>query len=451
VACIDWMRWFNQQTKEEDIAAKRQLQLSICRSFNVQEVDILRALEGGALVNNNGHHKIETRDDKLYKLLPKGGWFEWYAEATEKTESPLAYHIFSSLTILGAALGRRVYKPMGWFNIWPNYCVILVGKTAIKKTSATDIAASFVRNNVLCPIMADTLTPESFATTLAESGGHQYVHAGELSVFFGRQRYNEGMVEKFLKLLDCPEQYIAKTVKRGEEIVHQPTLSVLGASTLSLMSSSTPQELMSGGFLNRFMIVVEHELERCFPSPQKGSEEIIAKLNGVIERFKGYTGEMLWSSEANKLYEEWYRRRWNDLRHTEEEHVREVIGRTGNHTIKTAMLLHLAQCDTLTICADCFNASVNMVAFVEENLPGMVKTIKQSAISSESDYVLNAIIKSGGIIDHSTLLRKVGNRMGAPQMRGYIATLRESGRVKEVKQGAARYYVLQEENNDSKK
>jgi hypothetical protein len=303
----------------------------------------------------------------------------------------------------------------------------------------------------LCPIMADSLTPEALGTALTKRGGHQFVHAGELSTFFGKQKYNTGLVERFLRLLDCPPEFTIETMARGEETIHEPTISMIGASTQSLMAGSSPTEILSGGFLNRFVIVVEKDTERCFPIPKKGMQNTINKLNEVISLFKGYSGTLSMSLEAEATHDSWYRQRWSDLRTTEDEATREVMARSYKHILKTSMLVHLAQCGTLTICNKCFMDSVNLMGFVEENLPGMVKTIKQSTISSESDYVLHHIIKSGGIIDHSTLLRKVANRMGAPQMKGYIATLRESGRVKEVKQGAARYYILQEDNNDSKK
>lgn len=438
-ACLTWVqRW----PSDIDAAVKDQLTSLMQKSFGVSEIDIIRRVNGGIDLTQP---KLDDPDEKLRAVLPKGGWFEWYDQWTRYNESPLSYHIFSSLSILGASLGRRVWKNQGFFDVFPNYCVILVGPTGIKKTSATDIAKSYIKNTVLCPIMADAITPESLATTLVKSG-HHFIYAPEMSVFFGKQKYNEALTTRIIRLLDCPAEWKVETVTRGEELVTDIALTFLGCSTLSLLAGSSASDVTSSGFLNRFVVVVETQSERCFPEPRKGPPSAETNLLRTIERVRSFSGEMIFNSHASKLYDSWYRQRKEFLK-TQEEIVIEVLQRSATHIIRTAMLMHLAECDTMCICESCLQHSIDMINYVEASLPNMMRSLKSTGVSQDLEYVVMQIYRNGGAIDHSSLLRKVGNRMNATQMRSHINTLKEAGRIIESRRGPATFYILKEDLN----
>lgn len=446
--------WVERFPADLDITLKQDLMKSICQTFNVKEIDIISKLEGGLPhlhLNGNGTVKGPGNESLLMKAIPKGGWFETYAQYTALTESPLSYQIFSSLSVLGVCLGRRVYLDMGFFKVYPNYCVVLIGPTGkVKKTSATDIAKSFIVQASVCPVMADAVTPESLATALVESG-HHFIYAPEFSVLFGRQKYNEGLTTRIIRLLDCPDQFKVRTMARGEETVENVALTILGASTLSLLAGSTPAEVTSSGFLNRFVLVVENDTERCFPRPKKGSAELEFDLLQTIARMKSFDGPMEFSPDGLKLYEAWYVERKNFLK-AQEETVVEVMERSFNHVLRTAMLVHLAQCDNMHICAKCFQHAVDMVTYLERSIPQTVHALKQTTANADLEYVAQQIYKAGGAIDHTSLVRKVSNRMNTTILKSHVSTLTESGRIKVSTRGAAKFYIMQvqteEEAND---
>jgi hypothetical protein len=442
--------WVDKFPQSLDISLKQKLISGICRSFSVTELDIIKRLEGHGAEFELPSQANHSSEKALLACLPKGGWFEWYAQYTALTESPLSYHIFSSLSVLGVCLGRRLYKDMGFFKVYPNYCVILIGPTGkVKKTSATDIAKSFIAEAAACPIMADAVTPESLATALVESG-HHFIYAPEFSVLFGRQKYNEGLTTRIIRLLDCPATFKVRTVARGEEIVENVALTILGASTLSLLAGSTPTEVTSSGFLNRFVLVVENDTERCFPQPAKGSAQLEVKLVETLKRIKAYSGEMQWSKSGQDLWDTWYRKRWKELR-TLDETVVEVIQRADNHIIRTAMLIHLAQCDDLNICDKCLQHAIDMMAYLEQSVPQTVNALRQNTTNADLEYVAQQIYKAGGAVDHTTLVRKVSNRMNTQLLKSHIKNLEEAGRLRVSKRGAATYYIIvvNKEENDN--
>lgn len=437
------LEWVGHWPTALDVSLRRRLLAAICKSCEVTEAEIYAILAGVAF-QGNGRKIWYSQEDKLRDVLPKGGWFERYDQYTRKTESPLSFHIFSSLCVLGAALGRRVYKRMGFFNVYPNYCVVLIGPTGrVKKTSACDIAKGLIHAAALCPIMADKITPESLATTLARSG-HHFIYAPEFSVLFGKQRYNEGLTTQIIRLLDCPESFSVSTQARGTETVTNVALTVLGGTTASLLSSSTPDEVTSSGFLNRFMLVVENDTERCFDVPEKG-EGVEAGLLETAKRLVGYSGEMDFDSQGRNWYSNWYRERWKLLRATADETQVEVMERTPVHLIRTAMLIHLVQCDNLAICVNCLEVAKSLVDYAEKAIPETLLGLKQVSTSQDAEYVIHMLQKLGGAADHSTLLRRVASKMDTGKLKQHVKTLEESGRLTVGRKGSAIYYVLPKE------
>ena len=378
----------------------------------------------------------------LESVLPRGGWFSNYAEFTRYNEAPMSYHIFSSLTILGAALGRKVWKSMGGAvkPIYPNYCVILIGPTGrVKKTTAADIASDFIRDKSLCPVIADKITPESLVSALV-GDGHQFLYAPEAAVFFGKQKYNDGLSTLLLRLLDCPERFEAKTISRDSEIITNVALSILAGTTPSLILDAAASEVASSGFLNRFMLVVEDDSNRCFPHPSEG-----VGRNAIledIERLKGMSGELRWSAHGAEAWDAWYRERWFYLRKEADELTSEVLQRSFNHVLRTCMIMHLVLHDDFEMCDKCLAHSIKLIEYTDRNVPAIMSKLRNNKTSDDLDFVVHQMMKANGAIDHSTLVRKVSRRMQAVALRTHLQTLEQAGRIKIGKRGALTYYVL---------
>lgn len=438
------LEWIRQFPAELDTSLRVKLMAVTQKAFNLTESDLIRCLDGSTTNGFYAHKVIQSSEEKLRALLPKGGWFEWYDNYTLESEPPLSYHVFSSLCILGAALGRRVYRRMGHFSIYPNYCTILIGPTGrVKKTTAGQIAADIVKRGVLCPILADKVTPERMITVLKASG-HHFIFAPEMAVFFGKQRYNEGLVTNVLRILDSPAEFITETQTREQEILTDLAVSFLGCSTPSLLSSSMPEEVTSSGFMNRFLLVSETDTERCFPTPGEPPKDMEAKLLKTVEWMKSMSGEITLSKEADQWYDEWYRERRRQMREVSDDTLVEVLERAPVHLLRTGMLVHLVQCGNLEMCLDCLKTSLGLVTHVESGAPKVVQRLKQTAGANALDLVVAVLERLGGAADHSTMIRRLATKMNAQELRRYITTLEESGRVKVTKRGSATHYLLSE-------
>jgi hypothetical protein len=290
--------------------------------------------------------------------------------------------------------------------------------------------------------MADKITPERMQTALLRDGGTQFIYAPEASVFFGRQKYNEGLTTLMLRLLDCPDHFEVETQARQKEPVENIALCILAGSTLSLLANSAPEEVTSSGFLNRFVLVVEEDTCREFPEPEEGLISLREKLDAELERLKTFSGEMTWQFAAKKWYDEWYHQRKLRNKQQADEITVEVLERLTDHFLRTVMLVHLTQCDDMHMCVGCCETAARLIEYTEKSIPRTVAALKQTIVSQDTDYVLDTLRRLGGAADHSRLLRRCGARLDATRFKKHISTLVEQKIIKEEVRGAARYYII---------
>lgn len=436
------LEWISRWPEEVDVGLKNRLLVAICGAFKVTQAEVFATLAGSEA------HPLElpTQTDsegEMSLALPREGFFRDYVNYTLKIEAPMSYHAFSAVSLLGAAIGRKCWIDMGFFKIFGSGGTLLIGPTGkVKKSTAIEIARSLVEETVICGIMTDKSTPEGLAAALVDMPW-QFFCASELSVFLGRQRYNEGLVSMILRLLDCPSEFSVRTLTRGLQIVEKPTLTILGGSTMSLLTSSTAEEVLSGGFLNRFLLVIENSTSRCFPIPEAGALSQRKSLTDVIRRVRDQSGEVILSVGALEVYRAWYIERRKATQ--ADDKLAEVVERMPSHVLRLAMIIHLSCHESREICRECFEASAKMINYVERRMPGIVHTMNRSATSQESDYVLDILSRLGGASDHSNLLRRVSSRLNARQFKSHIDTLEQAGRLKVTKKGSARIYTINRE------
>src|SRR5437899_322009 len=115
------------------------------------------------LQGDRGH--MPTREPFL-EHVPKQGWLAEYIEWTMGSESPAPYHFFVGCAVLGSSMGRKVWFNMGYYKLYPNTQILLVGPTgAVKKTSAINLGLTLMRK-VKVKLIAAKTTPEALISEL---------------------------------------------------------------------------------------------------------------------------------------------------------------------------------------------------------------------------------------------------------------------------------------------
>jgi len=264
--------------------------------------------------------------DSIGPYLPKTGWLGDYLKFGDGLEACPRFRFFSACCVMGAAINNKVWVQRGDEGLLPKlfpnpWIVLLSPPQRGHKTSTINMAVNCLTQ--ACEevrILADKITPEAIVNALSMPL-HQkemirigprdatgLVKAPELSVFFGRQQYNIGLVSLITDLYDYRETWQSETIGRGKNTLKNNCISILGGSTPNWLQQMLPQDAFTGGFMSRFIIVeMPPNWYKRVPHPKKPKEsqwkEIVRKFSG----FKTLKGKIEWAAGSKEVYEEYYR------------------------------------------------------------------------------------------------------------------------------------------------
>jgi hypothetical protein len=382
---------------------------------------------GKPVTEVSSYLRSKLRVDDFEAFVPKTGWIRDYIEYTRKTEPPTVFHFFVSAVVIGATLGRRVFFDKGAYQVFPNLCVMLLAPSGrCRKTSAANLGAGFFMKSG-GNLLADKTTPESFVDTL-KMGAQALIYAPELAVFLGKQKYNEGMVPLLTALFDCPEEWRSSTIGRGETVLQKVALSALMCSTVDWLQSSVPPDVFGGGFMSRFLFVVQEYTDRCFPKPPPLNQEIKKELTKRLTKIRMMKGEIKFSPEADAWYDAWYRKS-RDLSRGAEKQFSGYYERKPDHMLRIAMILRVSESETvedLLLRPEDLQRALRILNWLEEWLPGAFDQLASSSVGEDQTRILRQLRQANGALEHSSLLRKNSSRLNAEQFRRAIGTLREA-------------------------
>jgi hypothetical protein len=300
-----------------------------------------------------------TDKDKLENLLPTKGWLGSYLNFSRNLQACPRFRFFSASVVLGAATQNKVWIQRGdeglLPKLFPNPWVMLLGPPGYgNKTQTINMAVNCLHQS--CDdvkILSDKLTPESLVKALSEPvdikdtirvgprDATGLIKAPELSVIFGKQQYNTGMVSLITDLYDYREEWVSETIMRGRNVLKHVCISIIGGSTPDWLQTMLPQDAFTGGFMSRFIIVempptyLKMEGWPVKPEDGGGWEELKQELAEIAK----IRGRMEWTDESKGLYIKHYEAlRPTGDRQRDAYRVREV-----EQILKVAMVLSLSE------------------------------------------------------------------------------------------------------------
>ena len=268
--------------------------------------------------------RLASNRDPIIDLLPKKGWLRDYVEFTSGLEACTRFQFFSACAVMGAAINNRVYLHRGDKELlpplFPNPWILLLAPPGRgHKTSTINMAVNCLQQ--ACPetrIIADKITPESLVKALSEPSEKELIRIGprdatglirapEISVFFGKKTYNEGLITLITDLYDWREEWVSETIMRGKNVLKNNCISILGGSTPVWLQSKLPDDAFTGGFMSRFIIVeMPPTYFRRIAEPQKPLKATWDKVVHGLMDFRFVSGEMEWSQDGRDYYKYYY-------------------------------------------------------------------------------------------------------------------------------------------------
>lgn len=276
-----------------------------------------------------------------------------YMRMVEETESPRLMHIWSALSGISAALGRRCWFPFGPMVIFPNQFVVLVGTPGTRKSTAMNIMKRQLRKATgvrfapkdtagqrqgLVTAMVGKDEPKEYLDSMelgvaenslagltleqvaevtdelpedaervdfisAADKHHLMVTATELSQFIGQ---NNLQMLDFLVTMWDGEDYEYQT-KGGLTTLHNPLLNMLACTTPTSINHAMPPAAGGQGFLSRMILVYGSRKYKPVPRPVEPNDSDVAAIReGFNRAYFELSGEFRETPEAKAYCESLY-------------------------------------------------------------------------------------------------------------------------------------------------
>ena len=386
------------------------------------------------------------------------------------------FTVWSTLFLLSSAIKREAWVRFGAKKLYSNFYCILVGPAGIAhKTEAINDAVdvlegftAFISNPEFkfmktLNIVADKASPEamleSFMPRNKPPKGQNYIAfkdasgkpiinpetgrplwytktsetaivAHEFSTLLGQQRYNTGLTENLLALYECDRPFTWRTIKRGKPIVFRNLhTTLIAGTTLTAFRESLSENVRSAGFLSRsVMVYCPSTPGRRFSRPRivkdaPDEKELSKRLAWIAEHT---VGEFDLSPEADKYYDHWYCKWWDDLEtDTEYQGLR---SRIHVLVLKIALLLRSQRYDSgpkIIDLQDIKDAILVIKKTWFEALP-MMKGFENSDIKPFYGR-LEEYIRTRSEVDRMRLLRQA--KFSSAELREGLTMLCEEGKI----------------------
>lgn len=340
-------------------------------------------------------------------------WLAGYLRYTEHTEPPLAFHTWTAVSVLAAALERKVF--LEWdTRIYPNEFIILVGPSGqTRKGVAVNIGREFMEK-IPINLASDTATKEKLVQDLAEvlsnfsdPKGKIKMHCSltqvceELHIFLGER--NTDLLAYLTALYDSRATFAKGTKGSGSDLVQGVYYNLLGATAPDWMSSMFPQAAIGGGFWSRTLFVVEEHKDKIIADPRRSGKELALKADLVhdLELIHTITGEMEFDEAGYKAYTSWYDRDEQKIQKgkhpIDDPRFAGYRSRRATHVKKIAMIMSASRGQDLVVTERDFKRALILLEALEKKMTQAASGLGSQPFAEVTEMILQYIMVAGEV------------------------------------------------------
>lgn len=334
--------------------------------------------------------------------LLTSSWLQAYLAYTAESESPEEYHLWTAVSVIAGVLQRHVFFDMGYFLLYPNMFIVLVGPAGrCKKSTAMRIGRDILKSAPGAKFTADSTTREkliiNMTQALKDGASAMTAHSTEFATMLTSSGMD--MVVFLTDIFDCPPVWEHDTKSGGKNTIKGPYLNLLGATTPDWISRAMPLDTIGVGLTSR-IVFVNHDTPReadAIPKLTDAQKALAHILVTDLIAISAMSGEFKLSPVAFQKYNEWYRARVGNPNPTGDPRMAGYFERKPMHMLKLSMIVAASKRDGLVIEEEDMDQAMAMLETIE---PRMTKTfigVGKNPIYADKEAVLEALIHAGGI------------------------------------------------------
>jgi len=374
-----------------------------------------------------------------------------YDKFTSGNEANRNYHMWTALAVLSTLVSRKVWIDLGYFKVYPNLYLVLLGPAGNKKTTAMSLGKKMVLRLDETLVSADCQSAQDTVKMLADTGLkilktkdglYEYspitVFATELSQFVEIDPAR--MIDLWVTIYDC-DPYTKKTLRHGGQTIINPFFTILGCTVPDWITRHLKSDIITSGFARRCIFVLEDYSERRVPFPlitpeMKFAYDSCIKRGAELMRLYGCFS---WDPAAKAHYEKWYM--------TREIKTDPDIGSFDRtkyiQILKVAMLLGVAQSDDLVMTIELFELARSMIDAIIVNLPAVFRAVGRNQLADVSSKMISMLTASGGFMRYNDVMTALWKDANSGELYQVLSHLTSIGQIRRVAIGGIDHVITE--------
>ena len=394
------------------------------------------------MANGNGNGKNGGR------LLDD--WLTAYADYTQETESPSLFHFWVGTSVIASTLERRCWIHRGYYTLYPNLYVVLIGASArVRKTTAIGIGYEVFRETMKedVVIVSQKVTPEALISLFVEGYKKKGVSGGvivcdELGVFLGGQAKNMDLMQLLTKWYDCPKHFEYHTMMRGKEVMNCVYCNMIAGTTPQWLKDSMPPHAVGGGFTSRIIFVYQDKPEKLIAFPELTPEMVALKVKLIhdLKAISRLSGQFSLTKKAREWYEGWYTEVFKPET-TPYASLDGYFGRKHDTLLKVAMSLAVSKSSSLVVDEIELKMALRALNKNEQHLPDTLRLIQMTDVGENMEKVYRTICRKEEI-DFVSLSRQLSYCLNTKMLEEVLTDLVAGDRVVNYVKDGKRWYKM---------
>lgn len=409
--------------------------------------------------------KLKENPVDLRKPRNFSNFIEGYLEYTSDQEATEKMRRWVAISVIGAALERRIWLDTG-FITYPNLYTFIVadsGKhrksTAIKDgirlvralgTDGVFLASKKTTNRGLIDQLVDS-KKEFELPDRTQKQSPIFCTPDELIVFL---RDNSEIVKDLTNLYDNDDEWVYRTKEDGNIVVTWPCINILGGTTATWLTQAIPVSEQEGGFASRIIYVVENSLpEKFIAWPVRWKERKVNMLHLIedLKQINTISGEFTFTSEARAFYENWYVKHRTDTSKLTDPRFGGYYSRKNIYIWKLAMILSVAESNKLIGEVHHVKLALKWLNELEDPMLEAFGNAGSNRLAHGMKVIFN-LIKERKSLGYKDILRLLFREYNGSEISQIMEDLKKMGEIKQVNRNSESYYCYvpkKDENSEA--
>lgn len=363
-------------------------------------------------------------------------WIDAYLAYTGESESPEEYHRWVAISVLAGVLRRRVFFPMGYFNLYPNQYIVLVGPPGrCKKSTAMRIGRTLIGEVSVVKFTTDSVTRERLIQDLTQASqdGHSSMtaYSSELATLLTSSGLD--MVSFLTDIYDSPPEWSHQTKMGGTNKIKAPYLNLIAATTPVWMAKALPMDTVGIGLTSRIIFVFQDTPRVRHPFPELSQEqlELQKMLIHDLNQIATVSGEFKLTVDSKEFYRQWYESRTLQPNTSGDSRLDGYFERKPMHVLKVAMAVSAAVKNSTVLEVEDIKGAMLLLESAEATMPKVFANVGKNPLSADTDEVHVAIKAAGteGILG-GELARRFKHSLRRDELIEVLETLMTRGEIK---------------------